>query len=323
MTNAAPLAGWPHEASPFHEGELRIQDRLGFKERVDVMARRAVRTFMPDQHREFFEQLPFLVLGTVDDKGRPWASLVAGPPGFITSPDAHHLSIAARPLPSSPLETQIQNGTAVGVLGLEPPTRRRNRMNGTICQTAERGFAIEVTQSFGNCPRYIQTRTTEFLNEPPFQQSASQHKGLTEVTANIIAKADTFYIATAFQNDENTLANGADVSHRGGKPGFIRVAGNKLSFPDFNGNRIFNTLGNIEMNPRAGLMFIDFDTRDMVYLTGSAKIIWEGQDLEGFEGAERLVEIKVEETILVKRSFPLKTSFSEYSPFLEKTGSWS
>lgn len=323
MADATQLAGWPHEVSPFHEGELRIQERLGFKERVDVMARRSVRDFMPDQHREFFEQLPFLVLGTVDNEGRPWASLVAGDKGFILSPDAHHLSVKASPLPGSPLSAHLVDGKDVGVLGIEPDTRRRNRMNGTLSHISDEGFQIDVVQSFGNCPRYIQTRTTDFLGSTTDASAIETQDGVSDAIAALIAKSDTFYIATAFQSDANALANGADVSHRGGKPGFVRVDGNRITFPDFNGNRIFNTLGNIEMNPKAGLMFIDYDTRDMAYLTGDARIIWEGEELESFEGAERLVDIDITSSVFARKSFPLRSSFMDYSPFLAKTGSWT
>ncbi|MEQ9520657.1 MAG: pyridoxamine 5'-phosphate oxidase family protein [Parvibaculum sp.] len=322
MADSTPLNGWPHVASPFHEGELRIQGRLGFRDRIDAMARRSVRDYMPEQHRTFFEQLPFLLLGTVDDKRRPWASLVAGKTGFIKSPDPHHLNITAKTLPSSPLQAHIKNGIAVGVLGLEPHTRRRNRMNGTISRCTDIGFNINVVQSFGNCPRYIHTRTMGFTGDETQALPAIHRDGLDNHMRAIIAAADTFYIATAFENDDNPLANGVDVSHRGGKPGFTKVEGNLLTFPDFNGNRIFNTLGNIEMNPKAGLLFINYDTRDMVYLTGAAKIIWGGAELEGFAGAERLVTIDVEEAIFVKNSFPLRSAFLERSPFTETTGSW-
>ena len=56
----------PLSPSPFHEGEIAIQKQLGVAERMDTFARKVVRDHMPDQHRAFFSQLPFLVAASVD-----------------------------------------------------------------------------------------------------------------------------------------------------------------------------------------------------------------------------------------------------------------
>lgn len=65
-----------HADGPFHPGEIAIQQRLGVAERMAEFGRRVVRDHMPDQHRQFYAQLPFLVVAAVDDQGRPWASLI-------------------------------------------------------------------------------------------------------------------------------------------------------------------------------------------------------------------------------------------------------
>ncbi len=84
--------------------------------------------------------------------------------------------------------------------------------------------------------------------------------------------------------------NGVDVAHRGGKPGFVNVDGNKtLIIPDFSGNKHFNSFGNLELNPRAGLLFVDFNQGDLLYLTGEAKVIWDGAEINRYAGAERLL----------------------------------
>jgi len=147
------------EQSPFHAGELAVQEKVGVRERSDVMGRRMIRPNLIDQHREFYGELPFLVLGSVDAEDRPWASIVTGQPGFLTTPDEWTLDIAAVPVEGDPLAGNLSVGADIGVVGMQLETRRRNRMSGRIKELRADGFALDVLQSFGNCPQYIQTRT--------------------------------------------------------------------------------------------------------------------------------------------------------------------
>ena len=320
------LDGWPHDDSPFHEGELAAQERVGVRDKIGSFARRAIRDHLPDQHRDFYTKLPFVLIGSVDKQGRPWASIIAGRPGFMTTPDARTLRVASRPLYGDPLNETLVVGGDVGLLGLEPMTRRRNRMTGRIAKTGEDGFDIAVVQSFGNCPQYIQTRTIEALPDIDEPQSAQPlHRGecFDARTREVIEHADTLFIATAYNEDTASPSQGADVSHRGGKPGFVRVEDDRtFVFPDFSGNFHFNTIGNILSNPKAGFLFVDFDTRDVVYMTGSADIVWDGEEVNAFAGAERLIRFRAEDVIRVEASLPLTFKFGEYSPVLEPTGSW-
>jgi len=318
--------GWTHEASPFHEGEKAIQERAGVADRAEMLARRVVRDHMPDQHREFYENLPFLVLGSVDEEGRPWASLVAGPQGFMTAPDASRLSIKASPLPGDPLAMTLKTGAQLGVLGIEPATRRRNRMAGNAANISDDGFDIEVVQAFGNCPKFIQTRDFDYIGNDTGTESAFAEENMTLDAAahSLIAAADTFFIASSYSDETSSLTNGSDVSHRGGKPGFVKIEDNKsLLFPDFTGNKHFNTIGNLLLNPKAGLTFIDFDTNDILFLTGEAEVLWDDERLENFEGAERLIRFKLDMLIRSKNSLPFQVTFNEFSPFLSKTGDWA
>jgi len=316
---------WTQESSPFHEGEQRIQERTGVRDRTEMQGQRVIRDHLPDQHRAFYESLPFLLLGSVDEQGRPWASLVAGPQGFIQSPDATHLHLNTTLLPGDPLKKTLREGGDLGVIGLEPATRRRNRFNGKASAVSNAGFDIHVDQSFGNCPKFIQTRDVSYV--APSEGGASAHTRnavLSDIDVQrVIATADTFFIATAYSDETRTTSMGADMSHRGGKPGFIRMADStSLIFPDFVGNNHFNTLGNIEMNPRAGLLFIDFEKNGLIYMTGKAETIWHSPELDAFEGAKRLTRITPEEIIITQHTLPLRFTFGDYSPFLAKTGSW-
>src|SRR5262245_53448854 len=132
---------------PFHPGERALQERTGFRERMAQIGSRLIRDAMPDQHREFFAELPFVVIGAVDRAGAPWASIVAGEPGFVRSPDPRTLTLAARPRPGDPLAEGLAAGAPIAVLGIQLETRRRNRANGRLASAGERGFAVAVEQS--------------------------------------------------------------------------------------------------------------------------------------------------------------------------------
>jgi uncharacterized protein len=144
--------------SPWHRGEREVHRRLGISEAIEAIGGHNIRPFMPDQHRLFFAQLPFMLVGSVDRTGRPWASLLSGSPGFVQSPDPRLLHVAALPAPGDPLVDALVPGGRVGMLGIELPTRRRNRVNGRIAAADDKGFTLAVEQSFGNCPQYIRTR---------------------------------------------------------------------------------------------------------------------------------------------------------------------
>ena len=322
-------SGWTRAESPFHKGEQVVQTRMGVREKIESLGRRMVREYLPEQHRTFYSLLPFVLLGTTDEQSWPWVSLVASQPGFIQSLDKQTLKIAAQPLFGSPLDNQLKVGDSIGLLGFLPANRRRNRLTGKVIAVGHTGFAVAIAQTFGNCPQYIQTREIEILPEiskPRAEKSIKQGNRLDEAAKVLIKSSDTFFIATAYRDkevDKDNPAFGADVSHRGGKPGFVRIEGDRtLTFPDFTGNFIFNTVGNILVNPKAGLLFIDFNTQDLLYITGRAEIIWEGKEKDAFLGAERLIRIQIESWKRVENSLPLRFEFGEYSPNLKATGSW-
>ncbi len=314
--------------SPFHAGEIALQARAGVRDRIEQQGRRAVRDHMPDQHRSFFAQLPFLVVGSLDGRGRPWASLLTGRPGFARSPDPRTLSIGAQPLPGDPLAANLREGAPLGLLGIELETRRRNRMNGTVTALGTGGFDVAVGQSFGNCPQYIQVRRHRFVDQGTTPApAASEGPLLSDGAAALVRAADTFFIATAAPGAMGgQAAGGVDVSHRGGKPGFVRVTvedgATVLTSPDFLGNFHFNTFGNIAVNPVAGLVFPDFATGDLLTLTGTAEVVWDGPELAAFIGAERLLRFRVAEGVFLPAALPLRWDAPDLSPFLDGTGSW-
>ena len=310
--------------SPFHAGEHEAQDRAGVRDKIEAFGRRVIRDYLPEQHREFYALLPSLLVGSVDGQGRPWASLLAGPPGFLSTPDARSLEVKARPLPGDPLNETLRAGADLGLLGIQPSSRRRNRMNGRVTFLGAGGIRIAVAQTFGNCPQYIQARELDWQPETARAEPIiTRGARLSEADRALIAGADTLFIATASGAGVEGPARGADVSHRGGKSGFVRVEDDQgFVFPDYSGNFHFNSVGNIILNPQAGFLFIDYDRGGLLYLTGRAEIVWDGEAVDAFAGAERLIRFTLEKAVSVEGSLPLRFRFGEYSPSLEMTGSW-
>jgi uncharacterized protein len=306
--------------SPFHLGEQAIQARLGMQAQMAEQGRRVIRDYLLDQHRQFFTQLPYILVGTVDAAGCPWTSMLTGPPGFLQSPDDRRLQITAQPLLGDPLNDILTDGIDIGLLGIELHTRRRNRLNGVVSKMQADRFEVQVRQSFGNCPKYIQARMFEWDDTPIAAPSVSSIGSLGAAAQAMIAAADTFFITTAYQGE---TAGGVDVSHRGGKPGFVRIDDDRtLTIPDFVGNFYFNTLGNLEVNSHAGLLFVDFVGGDRLYLTGTAEVIWAGAEVSAYTGAERLLRFRLDHGYRVAGSLPIKWSAPTFSPYLDRMGRW-
>ena len=307
---------------PFHEGELWIQERVGIAEKIQVAAQRSIRDFMPDQHRGFFTQLPFLVVGSLDASGHPLASMLTGAPGFITSPDERELWIRARPHHADQLGNVLAPGTPLGLLGIELHTRRRNRVNGRVSRCGADGFGVRIDQSFGNCPKYIQARTLDAgAAEWQLRDKVRIHRStvLDADMGSILKRSDTFFIATAHPDarSANDRVTGADVSHRGGKPGFVTLeSSTELTFPDYQGNFFFNTLGNLLLNPRAGLLFVDFDSGDLLSLKGEGHVIWDEAEIATHDKALRLVRFRVMEATRMEAVIPWRWGPPVISPHL-------
>jgi len=292
MSNVPFSPGWDLERSPFHEGELAVQARVGVREKIDVTGRRAVRRYLTDQHREFFPLLPYVFIGSVDGQGRPWASVLFGAPGFVTPTSATTVSVRARPAYGDPLAETLSPGAEIALLGVQLHTRRRNRMIGMVGDASTDGFTIDVRQTLGVCPQYIQGREPVFMRDPLVVEPRPVHRTdrLDPTAQAIIARADTYFVASVDPREADGEARGADVSHRGGRPGFVRVDdATTLTAPEFVGNFLFNTLGNWQIDDRAGLLFLDFEGGDLVYVAARAEIIWDGPEVRAFAGAERLV----------------------------------
>ena len=308
-------------SSPWHEGELTLQRAVGAVDMmVGVGQRQMSRTWMPDQHREFYSQLPFVVLGAVDRQGDVWATLRTGQPGFMISPTPEVLQIKLEPQPNDPAHEGMQPGDAIGMLGIELHTRRRNRMNGNVLRALDDRIEIVVTQAYGNCPRYINLRQYEFVEETA---DIAQELTVTDpLIRRMVTSADSFYVATYVVRDGQ---NQVDASHRGGKAGFVRMEEDgSLTIPDFSGNLFFNTLGNILLNPRAGLTFINFENGDLLQMTGTAEVLLDDPEIAAFQGAERLWRFTPQRIVHRQAALALRWADQAEGESLNSTmtGSW-
>ena len=291
--------------SPFHAGERQVQARLGVSE-IEDWARKVVRPYMPGEHRAFHTALPFLVAAARDGRGRPWATLLTGPDGFVTSPDARSLVIDAKPVAGDALANGLAAGADVGILGIELATRRRNRVNGRIHRDGAGALVLAVDQSFGNCPQYIREREWRRVdgNEPGLPKTGTR---LTQSQRDWIAAADTFFIASGHRGKGERSSFGMDASHRGGDAGLVSVeSDSRLVFPDYAGNNHFNTLGNLVLDPRVGLLFVDFTTGSLLQITGRAAIDWDSEAVARVPGARRLVAIDIEAAVELPSAVPLR-----------------
>ncbi len=272
-------------------------------------------TSCPSSIGDFFAGLPVIFVALAGEQGWPWATALAGPAGFVTSPDPRSLRIARLPARDDPALAGLRPGAAVGLLGIDLATRRRNRANGVVRAVEGDAFSVEIRQSFGNCAQYIQAREPEDrMIAPP--GAAERLNGLDEAARTLIAGADTFFVASG------NAAEGLDMSHRGGRPGFVRVDGDVLTIPDFRGNRYFNTLGNLLLDPRAGLLFVDFATGELLHLQGRAEVLWACSETQEIAGAERLWRVRLTGGWRRRAALPLRWMFQTYAPTTERTGIW-
>lgn len=294
--------------SKYHHGEIEVQARAG----VRGMAARisdVIRPEIPQYTRDFLQDQRMVVVGSASADGRVWASLLTGEPGFLRVLDERTLRVDARPVPGDPLDENLKWDVNVGLISIDFSTRRRMRLNGKAERHPE-GIYVYAEQVYGNCPKYIQIREPETTGDSTSIEPGSARRAatLTGEQRRLISSSDTFFIASAHPE------GGADSSHRGGLPGFVRFLDeDTLAFPDYSGNNMFNTLGNIAANPKVGLLFVDFERGAVLQLSGEARVIWDPARAAEFAGARCVVEFRIGE--VVENTAPLRWRFAAYSPF--------
>jgi uncharacterized protein len=324
----------PLERNPFHEGEMRMQRLRNMHEHVMSYAPQFIRKNMPDQHREFYENQPFLVAAALDSEnttreGNMWATMIfpssakksqsrqGKPLKVASSPHSKALQLDARVAPGDALEGHFQLNRRIGLLGIELETKRRNRVNGHISDSSSEGndgskdgqfnVTFTVDQSFGNCPQYITPRQWYWRQQQSESEAAqaatSPSAGPTPRRSTVLSPAhvrtvqgaDTIFIATGYQgntNDDNEDDErlGNDASHRGGPPGFLRVladdSNNTILLPDYSGNNHYNSIGNLLLDSRMGMMIPDFASGSYLQLSGNAQVVTDRSEVDALYPAE-------------------------------------
>jgi len=307
--------------SPYHDSEVDVQERSGRRHFADALASRIFADLTPEAS-DLFTAVPFVILGSLDELGRPWASILSGPEGFISLVDGA-LVVGAMPNVDDPLFATAVRGGDIGLLAINFGKRIRYRINGKV-QPDANGFRVIVSQCYRNCPQYIHARSAEFVTGSSMCGSALPTVRLPRLddgARRIISNAETFFIATHASGQQCIDPRlGADVSHRGGNAGFVEISsdGRRLSFPDYIGNFMFNTLGNLTRYPRCGLLFIEFESGQTVQVTGKATIDWEIGRVSTTPGAQRVIDVEIDEVLVGPATNGLRWSFIERAPDLRR-----
>jgi predicted pyridoxine 5'-phosphate oxidase superfamily flavin-nucleotide-binding protein len=297
----------------FHSGERAMQRKAGETAIADhnsgVLSGTVIAGARPFIARQFM-----VALASIAPAGEVWSSVVFGKPGFLHADGGSSLAIDVPEKErdrADPLWNNLADGHDLGMLFIELGSRRRYRVNGTVGRLNARGVEVDVREAFGNCPKYIQRRQLRKLGEPALPVQAARGRALRGAVASIVAQADTIFVASHHEQ------RGADASHRGGGAGFVRLIDDTtLRIPDFQGNSLFNTLGNFYVDPRAGLCIPDFLHGQLLQLTGAVSIRWDEDDpANETGGTRRFWEFRVSEWILRDIPQRLEWEYLDASPF--------
>lgn len=300
----------------FHSGERAVHNMLGVQ-KIANTASTMIQPIMTKKFMTFLNGRNSFMISSMDEKGRVWSSFLAGKEGIIQAVECDLIKINVGINEGDPLFTNILHNKEIGIIVIHFASRIRIRINGSVVNKFSDGsFEVKTEQVFGNCPKYIQARNFTY-NETAVGGTKQFNKqyALNEKQQELISQADTFIIASS--SSEGKL----DISHRGGMPGFIHIISEqKIVFPDYSGNMLFNTLGNIIENPNVGLLFFDFVNGDTLQLTGKASIIWDVDEssLSRFPGAQRLIQFQLVEAIQTMNRNTHQWEFVTYSSFNPK-----
>ena len=316
--------------SPYHEGERKVQLKAG-ESAIGERNGTVISELIIPGAIPFIAQQSMIVVSSLDNLGKVWASVIIGQPGFVFAPTASSIIIDLTRIIShkdDPFWTNIISNPKVGMLIIELSTRRRLRVNGSIEAIDEKTYQLNVEQAYPNCPKYIQRRSISFDNvsDRLLLPDPEHGRQLTHSQIQLIKNADSFFVGSASPLKDDMSKNvtssrgvkvthGADASHRGGHPGFVQIKSQVLKIPDYQGNSMFNTLGNIEIYPQAGFVFIDFENKKLLQLSGNAKVLWDQEDpTELSGGTQRFWELEVDKWIETELPESIDWQFFDYSP---------
>ncbi|EWC46433.1 hypothetical protein DRE_04376 [Drechslerella stenobrocha 248] len=277
----------------FHPGEVNVQRLLHVPNQDNPTV-----PFLHPGVARFISASKLVAIGTTSPSGHPWTSLLAGAPGFAQGVGSGLLAIqtvipAGDPIYENLGEKgwgEVEDGLAKGegmVAGLAVDLEKRLRVkfygrSGREMRRANKravGLVMEVEQTLWNCPKYMNARQLDIVAaEPPepVAESTTLSASLPQEALDLISRSDMFFVSS--RNGYTDM----DTNHRGGPPGFVRVLPpsdpaadepTTLVWPEYSGNRLYQTLGNLQVTPLAGLTFPDYNTGDILYTTGTVEIL--------------------------------------------------
>lgn len=301
--------------SPFHSGELAIQNKYGIMHNP-VVVEKLLKDHISNRYLPFIEQQSTVIIGTTDEKGMLWTSMLLGDYGFVKVVSPKQINFDLDNLRSTNndiLFDNISHKSKIGILFIDTATRSRYRLNGTAT-LHENKIEVTVEEAYPNCPKYIQQRI------PVIKQNSQElglHKtvgnNLNQEQINWIKQADTFFMSS--RNGEGDM----DASHRGGGSGFIELLeDDTLKIPDYVGNNLFNSFGNFMQVPQAGLLFMDFEKGHALQLSGEAKLLFDQAtsiDMEKTAGTGRYWFFKTQEWIQTPFHNNIDWQLISFSPF--------
>ncbi|TDZ90154.1 pyridoxamine 5'-phosphate oxidase family protein [Mycobacteroides salmoniphilum] len=288
----------------YHPGELAVQYQMGQSDSA-IRVGRIISAQIPEVAAAFLAAQPLVFVSARDDRGRMWASQIVGPPGFAHATDARTIVIDGVPVPDDPLAEPLQSQRKIGMIALQPQRRRRMRVNGTAVPSGH-GLSVSTDQVYSNCPKYIARRDVSGIG-PGLPGTPRHATALNDEQQQTVATTDTFIIGTA-DGEGN-----ADASHRGGNSGFLRVLSpNELRWPDYLGNSMFMTLGNLHVDPRCGLLIPNWHTGSTLQLSGTARLNWDQATFA--PGAQCSVDFTIDEVVETVNASPLRWGDAEPSP---------
>jgi hypothetical protein len=254
----------------FHEGELAVQERAGVALEASRLTGMLAQADLRGGLGLFLAGRGYAAMAARDPAGRLWVSPLTGDPGFLRVAGPTTLEIGAAPVLGDPLHG-LSGGQPVGLLVIEYTARRRARINGRLVSAESDRLVVEATEAYGNCPQYIPPRPLR--RAPPRTiEAQSARTGLTVEEARVVASVDKAVLGTTHPE------RGNDASHRGGAPGFLRVESpTRVVWDDLPGNQMFNSLGNLAVDPEAALLVVDQVTGRPLHLSGPAEVRWDVQ----------------------------------------------
>ncbi|KAK2855672.1 hypothetical protein FQN49_004957 [Arthroderma sp. PD_2] len=329
---------------PWHDGEEKMHQLMHVPREDNPTA-----AFLSPGAAALAQRSPLLALGTLDKQGRPWSTVWGGQAGFVGpvaqsvigirniidgtyDPVAETLlggelagTIVKESGPGrlmSGLPVDMENRRRVKLMGrmvagsLEESTPEKSDGGSTgdndIGKVAQVQVVMKVDESLGNCPKYINKKhITPAIPQPKLISDSPQ---LPREALDLLGRIDTLFVASSHGNDS------MDSNIRGGPPGFVRVLSNDstgavLVYPEYSGNRLYQTLGNLQTTPLAGYAFPDFESGHILYITGETEVLVGKDAAQILPRSNLAVKISVTAARYVKHGLSFRGEPMEPSPY--------